>query len=541
MSPHKRSSTRCGSMPRKSRIPSLARLHHKNYGNQVIFPRRSGILLHVTCLPGGHGIGDFGTSAQEFIDFLAGAGQKIWQVLPLNPTGYGDSPYQCFSAFAGNPLFVNLETLREEGLLSRQDLANAATFSDEYVAYDRVTAFKSEVLHKASRAFFQDAGEADRQAFDAFCQKSRAWLEDYALFMACKKVYKEVAWVHWDAGIRQRDLLVVKEWRNKLSSELDFHRFAQFEFFRQWENLRERCRRHGISVMGDIPIYVAHDSADVWAHPELFRLDEQGRPTAVAGVPPDYFSATGQLWGNPLYRWDVSAASGHRWWIERCRASLEMFDLVRLDHFRGFEAYWEIPSAALTAAEGKWVEGPGAEFFRVLQSDLKELPFVAENLGVITPGVEALRKEFGFPGMSLLQFAFGNDPQGPSFRPHNYSRELVAYTGGHDNDTTVGWWTSSGVGESTRTEDDIRKEHDFTRAYLGLQHEEINWVFIRTVMASVANTAIIPLQDVLGLGSEARMNLPGTVSGNWKWRCKTNALTKEICDHLRTLAVLYDR
>jgi 4-alpha-glucanotransferase len=505
-----------------------------------MFPRRSGILLHVTSLPGIHGIGDLGDCAYEFVEFLAASGQKLWQVLPLNPTGYGDSPYQCFSAFAGNPLFINLEALREEGLLSASDLASAPNFPDENVAYGRVIALKQELLRKAARAFFAEATEADRRAFETFCQ-GKEWLEDYALFMACKKIFKDTAWVHWDAGIRQRDPDVLKEWKDKLSSELEFHRFAQFQFFRQWGKVRDRCRRHGISIMGDIPIYVAHDSADVWAHPELFRLDEQGRPLAVAGVPPDYFSATGQLWGNPLYRWDVSALSGHRWWIDRCRASLEMFDLVRLDHFRGFEAYWEVPAAAATAAEGRWVEGPGAEFFRALQGELKELPFVAENLGVITPGVENLRNEFGFPGMSLLQFAFGKDPQGPSFRPHNYSRELVAYTGGHDNDTTVGWWMSSGVGESTRTGQDIREEHDFTRAYLDFQTGEINWILIRAVLASVANTAIVPLQDVLGLGSEARMNLPGTVGGNWRWRYKANRLTKEVRERLRALTLLYDR
>jgi 4-alpha-glucanotransferase len=293
--------------------------------------------------------------------------------------------------------------------------------------------------------------------------------------------------------------------------------------------------------MGDIPIYVAHDSADVWAHPELFRLDEQGKPLVLAGVPPDYFSATGQLWGNPLYRWDASAASGHRWWIDRVRASLKLFDLARLDHFRGFEAFWEIPANASTAAVGEWVKGPGTEFFQTLRSELKELPFIAENLGVITPEVEVLRKQFGFPGMSLLQFAFGKDPQGPTFLPHNYSRDLVAYTGGHDNDTTVGWWASSGIGESTRTPEDIEKERDFTRAYLGFQSEPVNWVFIRTVLASVAKIAIIPLQDVLGLGSDARMNLPGTLTGNWKWRYKQNALTKDIGERLRKLVHLYDR
>jgi 4-alpha-glucanotransferase len=507
----------------------------------VIFPRRSGILLHVASLPGIHGIGDLGDSAFEFIEFLVGSRQKLWQVLPLNPTGYGDSPYQCFSAFAGNPLFIDLVDLREQGLLSALDLANPPHFPDDHVAYDRVIPFKRTLLHRAASAFFADRTEDDRRAFDAFCQKSREWLEEYALFMACKKVCNDTGWVHWDAGIRNRDPAVLKEWRSKLSPELEYHRFVQFQFFRQWEKVRDRCHRHGISIMGDIPIYVAHDSADVWAHPELFRLDEQGQPTAVAGVPPDYFSATGQLWGNPLYRWSVSASSGHRWWIDRFRASLEMFDLVRLDHFRGFEAYWEVPATASTSAEGKWVEGPGAEFFRVLQAELKELPFVAENLGVITPEVEALRNGFGFPGMSLLQFAFGRDPQGPSFRPHNYSPELVAYTGGHDNDTTVGWWTSSGVGESTRTESDIREERAFTRAYLGFQNEEINWIFIRAVLASVAKTALVPLQDVLGLGSGARMNLPGTVSGNWRWRYKANSLTMEVREKLLALTLLYDR
>jgi 4-alpha-glucanotransferase len=492
-------------------------------------------------LPGGHGIGDLGNSAHEFAEFLAQSGQKLWQVLPVSPTGYGDSPYQCFSAFAGNPLFIDLKALEQQGLLSALDSVNAPDFPEERVEYERVFDFKQNLLRKAAQAFLEGSDHPDRLAFNMFCQDSRGWLDDYALYMACKAIHKNVAWVHWDAGIRQRDTAVLQEWKTRLSTEVEIHKFAQFEFFRQWQKLKDHCHRRGIRIMGDIPIYVAHDSADVWAHPELFRLDEQGRTTAVAGVPPDYFSATGQLWGNPLYRWDVSAQSGHRWWIERVRASLKLFDLVRLDHFRGFEAYWEIPAGAPTAAGGKWVKGPGVEFFRTLQNELKELPFVAENLGVITPGVEALRHQFGFPGMSLLQFAFGNDPQGPSFRPHNYSRELVAYTGGHDNDTTVGWWNSSGVGESTRTAEDIRKEREFTREYLGFQDEPINWLFIRTVLASVANTAIIPLQDVLGLGSEARMNLPGTVSGNWKWRFKPQALTKEISDRLRKLSVLYDR
>jgi 4-alpha-glucanotransferase len=520
---------------------SCAAVPGKHNVNCVIFPRSSGILLHVTSLPGADGIGDLGDSAHEFIDFLAEAGQKVWQVLPLSTTGYGDSPYQCFSAFAGNPLLIDLRALRDQGLLSSQDFANAPEFPEESVEYGRVIDFKYGLLRRAAQASSTDAAHADRAAFDAFCRTNAGWLEDYALFMAGKRFFGDAVWMNWDSGLRERDPGSVREWRQKLLAEVELHKFAQFEFFRQWEKIKSHCRRLGISIMGDVPIYVAHDSADVWSHQELFRLDERGRPAAIAGVPPDYFSATGQLWGNPLYRWDVSAASGHRWWIDRFRASLKLFDFVRLDHFRGFEAFWEVPAGALTAAGGQWVKGPGEEFFQTLQDELKELPFVAENLGVITPEVEALRIKFGFPGMSLLQFAFGNDPQGPTFRPHNYSRELVAYTGGHDNDTTMGWWTSSGVGESTRSAEDIQKERDFTRAYLDLHDEPIHWAFIRAVLASVAATAIIPLQDVLGLGSEARMNLPGTTIGNWKWRYKAADLTKERCEELRRLTLLFDR
>jgi 4-alpha-glucanotransferase len=293
--------------------------------------------------------------------------------------------------------------------------------------------------------------------------------------------------------------------------------------------------------MGDIPIYVAHDSADVWSHPEMFQLDERGTPMVVAGVPPDYFSANGQLWGNPIYRWDVLELSGYQWWIDRFRSSFDLFDLVRLDHFRGFEAYWEVPAGATTAIGGKWVKGPGRKLFEVLRKELGDLPIIAENLGVITPEVEAIQREFGFPGMSILQFAFGNDPQGPSFRPHNYSRELAAYTGVHDNDTTIGWWTSRGTGESIRTAEDIRKEHEFAKEYLGFENTPINWALIRTVLASVAVIAIVPLQDILGLGSEARMNLPGTVSGNWKWRYRKGAITPEMQGRMKMLTQIYDR
>lgn len=463
-------------------------------------------------------------------------------MLPLGPTGYGDSPYQLFSAFAGNPLLIDLDALQAQGLLSPQELAAASSLPNDHVEYGAVIDVKRHLLGQASRTFIADGSQADRATFDNFCRENADWLDDYSLFMACKSLFNDAVWADWDSGIRQRERSVLQEWRQKLAPEISVHKFGQFEFFRQWQKLKLHCQSRGIRIMGDIPIYVAHDSADVWSHPELFRLNEQFQPTAVAGVPPDYFSATGQLWGNPLYRWDVSAASGHRWWIDRFRASLKLFDYVRLDHFRGFEAFWEVPATASTAQEGKWVKGPGAQLFRAVKAELGVLPFVAENLGVITPEVEALRKEFGFPGMSLLQFAFGNDPQGPSFRPHNYSRELAAYTGGHDNDTTVGWWNSSGVGESTRTPEDIRKERSFARAYLGFNdNEPINWVLIRAVLASVAEIAVVPLQDVLGLGSDARMNLPGTLSGNWKWRYGADALTTDVIARLRELAALYDR
>src|SRR5580704_17537267 len=360
--------------------------------------------------------------------------------------------------------------------------------------------------------------------------------------MAAKKFHKDAVWTEWEAGLRRRDPEALNQWTQRLSAEIETHKFGQFEFFRQWASLKNRCQRYHIRIMGDIPIYVAHDSADVWAHPELFYLDEWGRPTVVAGVPPDYFSATGQLWGNPIYRWDVLASSGYDWWLKRFRAVLEMVDMVRLDHFRGFEAFWEVPASESTAEHGRWVKGPGSAFFQASHDALGDLPLVAENLGVITPEVEAIRAQFGFPGMSILQFAFGSDPQGPSFRPHNYPRELVAYTGGHDNDTTVGWWSSSGAGDSTRTPEDVRKEHDFARAYLNFHDDsEINWVMIQAVLASVADVAIVPLQDVLGLGSEARMNLPGKVSGNWKWRYRAGALNSDLSARIRSLVNVYDR
>ncbi len=504
------------------------------------FPRSSGILLHPTSLPNPYGIGDLGIEARRFAEFLQSAGQRIWQVLPLNPTGYGDSPYQSFSAFAGNPLLISLEELRDRGYLTGDDLRSPPHFPESEVDFARVIPFKSALLRKAASRFFASAAADERELYDRFCSGNATWLEDFALFMAAKEAHRLVVWTEWDAALARREPAAMQRWRERLRDDIEAQKYWQFEFNRQWCALQSYCHARSIRIMGDVPIYVAHDSADVWSHPELFYLDENGRPTKQAGVPPDYFSVTGQLWGNPIYRWDRIRESGYRWWIERFRGAFRMFDMVRLDHFRGFEAYWEVPAADKTAMNGRWVKGPGAELFRALGKELDELPILAENLGVITPEVEAIRHEFEFPGMAILQFAFGNDPQAPDFQPHNYPRNLAAYTGTHDNDTVVGWWTG-GVGDSTRSAEDVKKEHDFARAYLGFEKEPIHWVMIRQVQRSVADIAVAPLQDVLGIGSEGRMNVPGRLGGNWRWRCKPGALDPGLAQRLKLYAGMYGR
>jgi 4-alpha-glucanotransferase len=503
-------------------------------------PRTSGLLLHPTSLPGRFGIGELGPEAIRFADFLSAAGQRLWQVLPLGPTGYGDSPYQCFSAFAGNPLLVSLDVLEAEGLLMPADLAHAPSFPEREVDYGAVIDFKRSALGQAFSRFRETAKPEARDSFRRFCHEQAAWLDDFAVFMAVKAAHGGVAWTDWDREIAARRPEALERWRRERADEIEAIRFVQYLFFHQWGELRRYCHARHIRIMGDVPIFVAHDSADVWAHPELFQLDEHGRPLVVAGVPPDYFSATGQLWGNPLYRWDEMARTGYAWWIERVRAALSLVDLIRLDHFRGFEAYWEIPAAAPTAATGQWVKGPGAALFEALKGALRDLPIVAENLGVITPEVEALRERFGFPGMAILQFAFGGDPQGNDFIPHNYTRDRVVYSGTHDNDTVVGWWTS-GVGDSTRTQDEVDAEREFARHYMHSDGSEIHWDFIRTLLASVAELAIVPLQDVLGLGSEARMNVPARPSGNWRWRFAAGALTPEVRRRLRDVTETYGR
>ena len=484
--------------------------------------RTSGILLHVTSLPGKYGIGELGPEAYAFAEWLAAAGQHVWQVLPLGPVGYGESPYQLYSAFAGNPMLLSMDTLVAREWLAESDLSRVPRFATQRVEFERVVPWKTRLLRKAFEAFREGTLATDRHEFDTFRQQNCAWLDDFARFMALKEAHDNVAWTEWGRATGPAE------------ADIEYHQFLQFEFFRQWDALKAHATKLGIHLMGDLPIYMAHDSADVWAHPALFRFD------AVAGVPPDYFSATGQLWGNPLYRWDRIAADGYRWWIERMRAALRQFDAIRMDHFRGFEAYWEVPAGETTAVNGRWIPGPGAELFRVLTAELGPLPVVAENLGVITPEVEALRHEFGFPGMAILQFAFGTDPQAPTFKPHNYIPNLVAYTGTHDNDTAEGWWHSEG-GDSTRTAEDIQAEKAHARAYLAAGPHQVHWELIRALMVSVAETALVPMQDVLGLGSEARMNTPSTASGNWRWRCRPGAFTEELAKRLRELATLYGR
>ncbi len=492
------------------------------------FPRCSGILLHPTSLPGRYGIGDLGPEAFRFADFLNASGQTLWQMLPLGPTGYGDSPYQLFSAFAGNPLLISLDQLVEEGLLGTLDIP---AFPEGYVAFGEVIEWKHRMLRRAYQNFRTSGSAGLKQAFDAFCVAEAPWLEPFARFMALKEANGvSLVWPQWS-----------KLTADALEEQIDCLKFYQFEFFRQWSALRAYCRTKNIRLMGDVPIYVAHDSADVWAAPEWFHLDDRGWPSFVAGVPPDYFSATGQLWGNPIYRWQEMERDGFAWWIERFRAAFRMLDILRLDHFRGFEAYWQVPAGEPTAVNGRWMKGPGSKLFRALRDAFGDLPIVAENLGVITPEVEALRDEFGFPGMAILQFAFGTDPQAPNFLPHNFPRNVVAYTGTHDNDTTAGWWRSTGESDSTRTAEEVRAEKAHAMAYLRSDGQQIHWDFIATLLASVANTVIVPMQDVMGCGSEARMNIPSVPGGNWRWRFRWRDVTTGMSDRLYRLAKLYDR
>ncbi len=495
----------------------------------MTFSRASGILVHPTSFPGRYGIGDLGAGARQVVDFLADSKQKLWQVLPLGPTGYADSPYASFSAFAGNHLLLAPERLAEQGWLDARELARSADWPEGSVEYGLVSDVKLELLRRAHERFRRGAAAPQLAALDAFCQANRAWLDDYALFLALKAANQGAPWTSWDAALVARRPEALSAARAALAGEVRLHEFLQWVFFEQWAALRAYARERDVRVVGDVAIFVAHDSADVWAHPDLFTLDEKGLPTMVAGVPPDYFSRTGQRWGNPLYRWDVLAESGYAWWIDRVRAALTISDYLRLDHFRGFYAYWEVPSAAKTAVDGRWVRGPGASLFQAISQALGDVPIIAEDLGKITPPVRRLRESLGFPGMRVLQFAFGSDPRNKHL-PHWYTHDTVVYTGTHDNDTACGWFQTRGP-----------RERAFALRYVGSDGREFNWDLIRLALASVADTAIVPLQDVLGLGSDARMNTPGRVSGNWVWRCRSEQLSAEVATRLAGLTTTYGR
>ncbi|MCC7361371.1 MAG: 4-alpha-glucanotransferase [Anaerolineales bacterium] len=490
--------------------------------------RGSGLLLHPTSLPGRYGIGDLGPAAYAWVDALARAQQKWWQVLPLGPTGYGDSPYQCFSAFAGNPYLISPEELVQLGLV-RPAEADTRQFPADQVDFGPVIDYKTWLMGRAWAAFKGGAASGLRADFDAFRAAEVAWLDDFAFFMALKAQQGGGAWLAWPAPLRQREPAALTQARAALGDAIAQVQFQQFLFFRAWRALKAYANHQGLRLIGDLPIFVSSDSADVWAHPELFQLDADRRPVAVAGVPPDYFSATGQLWGNPLYDWAALQRTGYAWWIERFRAALQQVDLVRLDHFRGFEAYWRIPAGLPTAEVGEWVPGPQGDLLAAVQAGLGSLPIIAEDLGVITPAVEALRDGFGLPGMKILQFAFGGATE-DRFLPHTYDKNCVVYTGTHDNDTTLGWYTAATAGE-----------RDFVRRYLARDGRDIAWDLIRLAWASVANLAVAPLQDVLSLGTAARMNLPGRLGDNWSWRFRAGQLTPSLLDQLADLTTVYAR
>jgi 4-alpha-glucanotransferase len=492
--------------------------------------RASGILLHPTSLPGRYGIGELNDQAYRFVDFLVETGQKLWQVLPLGPTGYGDSPYQCFSAFAGNPLLISLEHLVRDNALAAADLESAPFFADDRVNYGEVIDFKRDMLARSFVHFTNYAGDADQKAFEAFCDKQAAWLDDYALFMALKDAHDGASWHEWEDDISRRTARGLTKARKNHAQEIKQQQYFQYQFFKQWGWLKQYANEKGVQIIGDIPIFVADDSADAWSNREQFYYDERGNQIVIAGVPPDYFSPTGQRWGNPLYRWDVMHAQGYGWWIERMKSAMGLYDLVRIDHFRGFEAYWEVAASEPTAMNGKWVKGPNRALFDALQAALGDnLPIIAEDLGVITAEVETLRDAFNFPGMRVLQFAFVADTAS-AFLPHNYVPNAVAYAGTHDNDTTVGWWRQLDAG--------VRQQ---VRDYLGSSGEQIHWELIRALLMSVANTTIVTLQDVLGLDSDARMNFPGRGDGNWYWRFRWEQLTPELRSRLAKLTHTYGR
>jgi 4-alpha-glucanotransferase len=497
------------------------------------FPRRGGILLHPTSLPGRFGIGDLGEQAYRFVDWLVAAGQTYWQMLPLNPTGFADSPYQALSAFAGNPMLINPERLVARGLLAESDVTSLPAFPADRVDYGSVIELKTRLLDRAF-ANFRSAG-TDETQFAVFCLEHAHWLDDFALFMAIKEDNELRPWNEWAEPLKTRQPEALAAVRELLAEAIAKQKFLQWLFFEQWLMLKQYANERGIRVIGDIPIFVALDSADVWANTPLFHFNENLQPTVVSGVPPDYFSDTGQLWGHPLYRWEVMRESGYRWWIERFKMAFLQADVVRIDHFRGFYNYWEVPAGEQTAIRGQWLRGPGADIFRVVTDSLGDVAIIAEDLGDFDAesraGVDALQETFGYPGMKILQFAFGGGSDDP-FLPHNFTRDWVAYTGTHDNDTAVGWYRSSSTS----------RERDYARKYMAVDGHDIAWDLIRLGWASVANTAVTTAQDLLSLGSEARMNTPGTVGPpNWCWRLPQTALGEALAQRLYQLTAVYGR
>lgn len=493
------------------------------------FDRSSGILLHPTSLPGPYGIGDIGTQAHRWVDFLDEAGCGLWQVLPLGPTGYGDSPYQCFSAFAGNPYIISPEALLEDGLLHADDLIPKPEFPPGKVDFGKLIPWKLGLLDRSFIQFQTSASKSLRIEFEEFKTEHEIWLKDFGLFMALKEINGGGSWVGWPSPLRMREPGAIAQARQEYSAAIERHEYRQFVFFRQWQKVHQYANQKGISIIGDIPIFVAHDSADVWAHADLFFLDDRGNPKVVAGVPPDYFSETGQLWGNPIYNWKVHKENGYRWWVQRLEAVLNRVDYVRLDHFRGFVGYWEVPFGEKTAVNGRWVPGPGTELFSVVEAELGQLPIIAEDLGVITEEVIELREQFQLPGMRITQFAFNGNPHDP-FLPHNHENHSVVYTGTHDNDTSRGWY-----------ERVPEKEKRFYRRYLDRDGSQVAWDFIRATWGSVAVFAIAPFQDFLDLGNEARMNYPGNPSGNWTWRMIETDLNPKLRDRIQEINFLFGR
>lgn len=483
--------------------------------------RRSGILLHPTSLPGDFGIGDLGRWAYRFVDFLAESGHQLWQILPLGPIGTGYSPYQSHSSIALSPLLISPETLVERGWLSIEDIG-ADEFPESAVDYDSVIPYKLALIYKAAASFRNSPADSIRHEFEEFCDRQKSWLDPFAEYAALKALNADAAWTDWNVKKVGDSRIILDQ------------KFIQFEAFREWAQLKKYCSGKGIEIIGDIPIFVAHDSADVWANRELFDLDEEGMPNTVAGVPPDYFSETGQYWGNPLYLWEVMERKGYRWWIERIRNMLEQVDLIRIDHFRGFEKYWEIAAGSETAVEGRWVKGPGGRFFEVVRKALGRLPFIAEDLGYITPEVYALRDAWGLPGMRVLHFAFGDESRENPHKPHNFIRNCVAYTGTHDNNTTAGWFRG---GDRAYASDEVER----ALQYMGVGPAEGAWSLVRLLYASVADTVIIPMQDTLLLGAEARMNTPSTTEGNWRWRMKKDHMTPDLASRLRVFNRIYGR